>query len=459
MRPLISKRIGALSGRARVPGDKSISHRALMLGALSVGETRIHGLLEGEDVLATARALGALGAGIDRGKDGVWRVVGRGVGGLAAPETVLDFGNSGTGARLIMGILASHAATALITGDDSLRKRPMARVIEPLTRMGARFETRDGGRLPLALTGAAEPTPIEYTLDVASAQVKSAILLAALNTPGISTVVEPNATRDHTERMLRHFGADIECRDREDGGCEIALTGCPELTAREIEVPGDPSSAAFPVVAALIARNSHLTLTGVGVNPLRMGLYRTLEEMGADISFGATRQVSGEPVADITVRAGALNGIEVPAERAPSMIDEYPILAVAAAAAKGRTVLKGLGELRVKESDRLAAIADGLAGCGVEVEAGEDSLAIEGAGGAPKGTPKGSGRLVETRSDHRIAMAFLALGTGAEQPVAIDDGAMIETSFPGFAAFMNGLGADIGPLDGVTGSPSATPVA
>ena len=458
MRPLVSKRVGALSGRAHVPGDKSISHRALMLGALSVGQTTIRGLLEGEDVLATARALGALGADIVAGEDGVWRVVGCGVGGLAEPETVLDFANSGTGARLVMGILASHPMTALITGDASLRARPMARVIEPLSRMGARFESRDGGRLPLALTGTAEPTPIEYTLEVASAQVKSAILLAALNTPGKSTVVEPNATRDHTERMLRHFGADIECRDSEQGGCEIALLGCPELTAREIEVPGDPSSAAFPIVAALIAPDSNVTFSNVGVNPLRMGLYRTLEEMGADISFGATRQVSGEPVADITVRAGHLEGVDVPAGRAPSMIDEYPILAVAAAAAKGRTVLNGLGELRVKESDRLGAIADGLARCGVEVEAGEDSLAISGAGGPPKG-PSDPGRVVETRRDHRIAMAFLALGAASERPVAIDDGAMIETSFPGFAALMNGLGADIGPADGAAGSPSGSPAA
>lgn len=458
MRPLVSKRIGALSGQARVPGDKSISHRALMLGALAVGQTTIRGLLEGEDVLATARALGALGANIVHDENGVWRVGGRGVGGLAEPEKILDFGNSGTGARLIMGILASHALTALITGDDSLCARPMLRVIEPLTRMGARFQTRDGGRLPLALTGTAEPTPIECTLEVASAQVKSAILLAALNTPGKSIVVEPNATRDHTERMLRHFGAEIDCRDTENGGREITLTGCPELTARKIEVPGDPSSAAFPVVAALITPDSNVTITGVGVNPLRIGLYRTLEEMGADISFAAARQDSGEPVADITVRAGALHGVEVPAERAPSMIDEYPILAVAAAAAKGRTVLNGLGELRVKESDRLAAIADGLDRCGVEVEAGEDSLTIVGAAGPPKG-PSDSGRLVETRSDHRIAMAFLAFGAGAERPVTIDDSTMIETSFPNFATLMNGLGADIGPADGAAGSQSGSPVA
>ncbi len=443
MRPLTSNRAEALSGETRPPGDKSISHRALMLGAVAAGESVVHGLLEGEDILATAAALRALGAGIERGENGAWYIEGRGVGGLHEPEGVLDLGNSGTGARLLMGLVASHPMQALFTGDASLRTRPMQRVIGPLSDMGATFVAREGGRLPLALVGTADPVPLDIRLEVASAQVKSAILLAALNTPGKTIIREPRPTRDHTERMLADFGAEIVCEGGGDGGT-IALAGCPELVGQEIRVPGDPSSAAFPAVAALIVPGSKVRLKGVGTNPLRTGLYRSLEEMGAEISFDAVEQAGGEPAADISVRAGPLKGVEVPADRAPAMIDEYPILAVAAACAEGRTVFNGIGELRVKESDRLAAIADGLSQCGVEVEAGDDTLVIHGTGAPPAGPPDGA-PAIETRRDHRIAMAFLVLGMVTDRPVSVDDGATIETSFPGFAALMNELGADIGP--------------
>jgi 3-phosphoshikimate 1-carboxyvinyltransferase len=434
---LISNPAGALSGRAQVPGDKSISHRALMLGALAVGETEITGLLAGEDVLRTATAMRALGAEVVR--DGaLWRVWGTGVGGLAEPDEVLDMGNAGTGARLLLGMLASHPLTALVTGDASLRSRPMARVTGPLERMGARFVGREGGRLPLAVTGTGEALPIRYALPVASAQVKSAILLAGLNAPGKTIVEEPVPTRDHSERMLRHFGAELEI-EAANGGRIIALAGQPELTGRPVGVPGDPSSAAFAVVAALIRPGSAVTLANVGVNPLRTGLFETLREMGADIAFENPHQAGGEPVADLVVRAGPLSGVEVPAERAPSMIDEYPILAVAASVARGRTVMHGLGELRVKESDRLSAVAEGLAACGISVRVEGDSLEVEGLGGRP---PQG-GVTIATRLDHRIAMSFLVLGTATREAVAIDDGAPIDTSFPGFVPLMNGLGAAI----------------
>ncbi len=447
MKPLISNPADAVRGAARPPGDKSISHRALMVGAVAVGETVIEGLLDAEDVRATAAALGALGVAIGRGPAaGEWRVAGRGVGGLVEPENVLDLGNSGTGARLLLGLLASHPFKSIITGDASLRERPMARVIEPLERMGASAQARAGGRLPIALTGALDPTPISWRLDVPSAQVKSAILLAGLNTGGITTVFEPRPSRDHSEIMLRHFGAEITSEPREGGGVEIALAGQPEIEARHVAVPGDPSAAAFPAVAALLAPDSEIRLDGVGVNPLRMGLYRTLEAMGAEISYAERAAAGGEPVADISVRSGTLEGVTVPAERAPTMIDEYPILAVAAAAARGKTVFEGVGELRVKESDRLAAVAEGLARCGVEVEAAEDSLVIHGRGGPPPGPE--AGVVIETRRDHRIAMAFLVMGLTARAPVAIDDGSMIETSFPDFAGFMNRLGADIGRAKG-----------
>jgi 3-phosphoshikimate 1-carboxyvinyltransferase len=421
-----------------VPGDKSISHRALILGALAVGRTRIHNLLEGDDVLRTAAALRALGASIERERAGAWDIHGVGVGGLAEPAEVLDLGNSGTGARLLMGVVATHPFTTFFSGDDSLRRRPMARVIEPLTLTGARFVARDGGRLPLAIVGAAAPMPIAYTLPVPSAQVKSAALLAGLNAPGETTVIESIATRDHTENLLRHFGAAIDVAPTETGARRITLIGQPELTGTDLTVPSDPSSAAFPVVAALICPGSAITVEGVGVNPLRAGLYRTLAEMGARLTWINERVAGGERVADIKVDASDLHGVEVPAERAPSMIDEYPVLAVAAAFAKGRTVMHGLGELRVKESDRLTAIAEGLRKCGVVVAVAGDTLTIDGKGSAPKG-----GAQIATRLDHRIAMAFLVLGGAARKPVRIDDGETMATSFPGFVKLLNRLGARI----------------
>jgi 3-phosphoshikimate 1-carboxyvinyltransferase len=436
--PLMSLRSGVLEGDVRVPGDKSISHRALILGAIAVGETAINGLLESDDVMCTKAALGALGAGIGRGDDGVYRVQGVGVGGLAAPETVLDMGNSGTGARLLIGLVASHPFTCHFTGDASLRARPMGRVATPLKRMGARFIAADEMRLPLALIGTEMPVPITYRLPVASAQVKSAILFAGLNTPGVTTVIEPAPTRDHSEIMLRHFGAEVAVTETNEGGRVITLAGQPEISGREISVPGDPSSAAFPTVAALLVPGSEVVLRGVGINPLRAGIYETLREMGADIDYRNRRLLAGEPVADIAVKASALRGIDVPPERAPAMIDEYPVLAVAAAGAEGTTRLNGLGELRVKESDRLSAIAEGLAASGVKVEEGEDSLIIQGAGGAAPG-----GGRIKSQLDHRIAMAFLVLGMVAKEPVHIDDASVIDTSFPGFAELMNGLGAEI----------------
>jgi 3-phosphoshikimate 1-carboxyvinyltransferase len=435
--PLVSTAARPLAGRCRVPGDKSISHRALILGALSVGRTRVSGLLEGEDVLRTAAALGALGAGVERGDDGVWTVTGVGIGGLGEPDDVLDLGNSGTGARLLMGTVASHPFTSVFTGDASLRKRPMGRVAEPLGKIGARFVGRDGGRLPLAVVGAENPMPISYRLPVPSAQVKSAVLLAGLNAPGETVVEEPLPTRDHSERLLRHFGADVLVEPLNDGGRRIRVKGQPELAAADLIVPGDPSAAAFLAVAALIVPGSEIVIEGVGVNPLRGGLYTTLREMGADIAFADERVEGGEPVADLVVRAGRLKAVAVPAERAPSMIDEYPILAVAAAFAEGQTVMHGLAELRVKESDRLAAIAQGLASCGAQVTVAGDTLAVQGNG------PPAGGGAIATRLDHRIAMAFLVLGMAAQKPVRIDDGATIATSFPGFAALMNRLGAAI----------------
>ena len=437
MQPLQSPPTGALSGVARVPGDKSISHRSLMLGTLAVGETVIEGLLEGEDVLRTAAAMRALGASAVRQDDGTWRVHGRGIGGLQEPADVLDLGNAGTGARLLLGLLAPHRLTAFLTGDASLRGRPMARVAKPLQEIGARIVARDGCRLPLAITGAAEPVPISYRLPVASAQVKSAVLLAGLNTPGETTVIEPEPTRDHTELMLRHFGVDVRVEMTSEGR-RTTIVGQPEITVRRIAVPADPSSAAFPLVAALLLPGSDVTLSNVGINPHRIGLIETLREMGGDIAFTNQRQAAGEPVADIRVRSSPLSGVTVRAARAPSMIDEYPVLAVAAACAGGTTVMQGLGELRVKESDRLAAMAKGLRACGVSVEDGPDSLTVRAGNGRPRG-----GGEIATNLDHRIAMAFLVMGMVAERPVAIDDGEPIETSFPGFAALMNGLGAQI----------------
>ncbi|MCY4319929.1 MAG: 3-phosphoshikimate 1-carboxyvinyltransferase [Alphaproteobacteria bacterium] len=426
----ISHPCGALAGKARAPGDKSVSHRALMLAGVAVGETRIDKLLEGEDVLATAAALRALGVEIERIEPGCWRVHGRGVGGLTEPEDVLDMGNSGTAARLLLGLLATHKLTATLTGDASLRSRPMRRVSEPLSRFGAAFHGRTGGQLPLTVVGADVPVPIRYELPVASAQVKSAVLLAGLNTPGETVVVEPMPTRDHTERMLRHFGA---CVQQEEGGV-VRLTGEPELTARPISVPGDISSAAFPLVAAAILPDSCVTVTGVGLNPGRIGLLETLREMGAALAVANERVEGGEPVGDITVTWSPLAAVDVPPERVPGMIDEFPILAVAATFAEGTTRMSGLGELRVKESDRLGVMAAGLAACGVEVRESADTLEVDG------GRPRG-GVQIESRLDHRIAMAFMVLGMGAREAVQIDDITPVATSFPNFVGLMNGLGA------------------
>jgi len=435
---LIARRpSGPLAGRIAVPGDKSISHRALMFGALAVGETRIRGLLEGEDVLRTAAAMRALGAEVIRDGDGAWRVAGRGLGGLTEPRDVLDMGNSGTAARLLCGILASHPLFAVMTGDESLRRRPMRRVTDPLAACGARFASREGGRLPLAIGGARDALPLDYRVPVPSAQVKSAVLLAGLNARGVTRVEEPEATRDHSENMLRHFGAAVRV-EAAGAGRVIELTGQPELVAADVTVPGDPSSAAFPLVAALLVPGSEVRVSGVGLNPLRAGLFATLAEMGADLSVANRREAGGEPVGDLTARHGALRGVDVPAERAPSMIDEYPILAVAAACAAGATRMRGLKELRVKESDRLAATAALLAACGARAEIDGDDLVVHGTGRPPSG-----GRRVATHMDHRIAMSALVLGLAAEAPVAVDDSRFIDTSFPGFANLMRGLGADL----------------
>ncbi len=432
--PLTSHRPQAgLSGTVRVPGDKSISHRALMFGALAMGETRITGLLEGEDVLRTAAAMRSLGAEVLRDGPGAWRVAGRGVGGLREPDDVLDMGNSGTAARLIAGILASHPFFSVLTGDASLRGRPMRRVTEPLTACGARFQGRDGGRLPLAIQGATDPLPLDYVLPVASAQVKSAVLLCGLNAPGITRVEERAATRDHSENMLRHFGADVSV-EVVGAGRIIRLVGQPHLRAADVAVPGDPSSAAFPIVGALLVPGSDIRIEGVGLNPLRTGLFATLREMGAELRVDCERVEGGEPVGDLVVRHSALRGVDVPADRAPSMIDEYPVLAVAAASARGTTRMRGLHELRVKESDRLAATAALLAANGVRVELEGDDLIVHGTGASPPG-----GGMVATHMDHRLAMSALVLGLASEHPVAVDDAAFIDTSFPGFAALLNGL--------------------
>jgi 3-phosphoshikimate 1-carboxyvinyltransferase len=426
-----------LSGTVRVPGDKSVSHRSLMFGALAVGRTEIDGLLEGEDVLATAAAMRALGAGVERVGDRRWRVDGVGIGGLSEPADVIDVGNSGTAARLLLGILATHDLTAFVTGDGSLRTRPMNRVIDPLSRFGARFTTREGGRLPLAIIGARDPVPQVYRLPVPSAQVKSAVLLAGLNTPGETSVIEPEVTRDHTERMLGHFGATVRVEPHEGGGKIITVIGQPELVAAPISVPGDPSSAAFPLVAALLVPGSEVTLTGVGVNPSRTGLLDCLAEMGADITKLNQRVEGGEPVADLRIRAGVLKGADIPPERAPTMIDEYPVLAMAAACAQGRTRMRGLAELRVKESDRLTGTAEGLAACGATVTIEGDDLIVEGTGKPPQG-----GATIQSRLDHRMAMAFLVLGLATRDPVALDDARTIASSFPDFAPLMRTLGAE-----------------
>jgi 3-phosphoshikimate 1-carboxyvinyltransferase len=436
--PMTARSAGPLTGRLRVPGDKSISHRALILGALAVGKSRISGLLEGEDVLNTGKAMSALGARVERHRDGIWEIFGVGVGGFREPAAALDFGNSGTGCRLVMGAVAGCPIVASFDGDASLRKRPMKRILDPVALIGARaVAMADGGRLPLTLAGARDPIPIVYRTPVASAQIKSAVLLAGLAAPGATTVIETEASRDHTELMLRHFGAQLVSEPDGPHGRRITLQGQPELAAAPVVVPADPSSAAFPMVAALIVPGSDVILTGVMTNPLRTGLITILREMGASIETLETRSDAGESMADFRVRASALHGVEVPAARAPSMIDEYPVLAVAAAFAEGTTVMRGLHELRVKESDRLAATADMLRQNGVAVEIAGDDLIVHGKGRVP------GGGLVATHMDHRLAMSALVMGIGAAAPVRVDDAGFIATSFPGFADLMRALGADI----------------
>ena len=436
VRPMQARRSPALKGTARVPGDKSISHRALIFGLLTVGETRVTGLLEGEDVLRTADAARALGARVERLGGGEWRVRGVGVGSLLQPRDTLDFGNAGTGSRLMMGVVGGHAVTARFDGDASLRNRPMRRILDPLEKIGARaVEMRDGGRLPILLEGARDAIPITYETPVPSAQIKSAVLLAGLNAPGITTVIEAEASRDHTEKLLAWFGADIAVERFGRAGRKIMLHGQPELRPRPIVVPADPSSAAFPMVAALIVPGSDVTLEAVMMNPLRTGLLTTLLEMGANIEVLGEREEGGEVVADLRVRHSALNGVDVPASRAPSMIDEYPVLAVAAAFASGTTKMRGLHELRVKESDRLQAVAAGLAQAEIAHDIIGDDLLVHGRGRPPQG-----GGTVKTHMDHRIAMAFLVLGLASEKPVAVDDSSFIATSFPDFTAMIQRLG-------------------
>jgi 3-phosphoshikimate 1-carboxyvinyltransferase len=431
---LTSHRAAPLAGTIRVPGDKSISHRALMFAGLAIGQTRIEGLLEGEDVLRTAAAMRALGAEVARDASGQWRVTGAGLGGLREPDDVLDMGNSGTAARLLCGILASHPIFSVMTGDASLRRRPMARVMTPLCQTGARFTARQGDRLPLAIVGAADALPLEHRMSVASAQVKSAILLAGLNARGTTRVEEPVPTRDHSENMLRHFGADVRVTD-DGAGKIIELGGQPTLRAANIKIPGDPSSAAFPIVAALTVPGSRIRIEGVGLNPLRTGLFTTLTEMGAVLTMTGARTEGGEPVGDMDIETAGLRAVDVPPGRAPSMIDEYPVLAVACAHAAGTSRLRGLAELRVKESDRLAATAALLRANFIGVAIEGDDLVIDGAGGPPRG-----GGTVATHMDHRLAMSALVLGAAARDPVTVDEVAFIDTSFPGFVALMTGLG-------------------
>lgn len=432
-RPLAATRSGPLRGRLRVPGDKSISHRALIFGALATGVTRITGLLEAEDVVNTAHAVTALGAPATK-ENGVWSVKGRGVGGLSQPAAPLDFGNSGTGTRLMMGVVAGHPITVAMRGDASLSRRPMRRVLGPLKQMGLEVVEEGKETLPLTLRGTASLMPIEYVLPVPSAQVKSAILIAGLAAPGATTVVEKEPTRDHTERMLRYFGADVRC-EQKDGLTRITVKGDAELAGRDVVVPGDPSSAAFLICAALLVPGSDVTVEGVLVNETRTGLYTTLREMGADIDFLDEREEGGEPIADIRARHSTLKGVAVPAHRAPSMIDEYPVLAAVAGFATGDTRMDGLAELKVKESDRLAATAAGLAANGVRASVEGDTLIVHGTGKV-----KGGGR-VATHLDHRIAMAFLTMGLASDEPVTVDDTTMIATSFPEFRGLMEQLGA------------------
>ena len=437
--PALAARSGPLRGRLKPPGDKSMSHRAFLLGTLARGVTQARGVLEGEDVLRTARACAALGAGVERLGEGRWRIEGAGLGALTAPRAVLDFGNAGTGSRLMMGVVAGHAIEATFDGDASLRKRPMRRILDPLERMGAYVVSQaEGGRCPITLRGTAEPIPIDYETPVASAQIKSAILFAGLNSPGRITVREKEASRDHTEKMLAHFGADLTVQPWGEDGRVVTLTGRPRLTPSTVAVHADPSSAAFAMVAALIVPGSDVVIEGVMTNPLRTGLLTTLQEMGAGIEILDRRIEGGEEVADLRVRSAQLTGVDVPAARAPSMIDEYPILAVAAAFARGTTSMRGLQELRVKESDRLAAVAAGLAAGGVAHAIEGDDLIVEGGEGAVRG-----GGEVATHLDHRIAMSFLVMGLASGQPMKVDDERMIATSYPAFRADMARLGAQI----------------
>ena len=437
--PALSRRSRALSGQVRVPGDKSISHRSLMFGGLASGETRITGLLEGEDVLRTAEAMKAMGALIER-RDGTWIIQGVGNGCLLEPEAPFDFGNAGTGSRLTMGLVGTYDMTTRFIGDASLSKRPMARVLDPLRQMGTQvLEAASGDRMPITLRGPKHAAPITYRVPMASAQVKSAVLLAGLNAPGVTTVIEPVMTRDHTEKMLAGFGAEIEIEVDAEGARHIRIQGQGRLAGQEIAVPGDPSSAAFPLVAALIVPGSEIVIENVLMNPTRSGLILTLQEMGADIELLNRRSAGGEEVADLRVRSSNLTGVTVPAERAPFMIDEYPVLAVAASFAEGETLMLGIEELRVKESDRLTAVAEGLKANGVDCTEGKDTLAVRG---RPDGKGFGGGT-VATYLDHRIAMAFLVLGLATDEPVAIDDQSMIATSFPEFMDLMTGLGAEI----------------
>ena len=435
--PMTSHRAAPLTGRAEVPGDKSISHRSLILGAMAVGETKISGLLEGDDVLDTAKAMQAFGAEVINHGGGNWSVHGVGVGGFAEPDQVIDCGNSGTGVRLIMGCMATSPITVTFTGDASLNGRPMARVTDPLALFGTKAYGRSGGRLPMTIVGASEPTPVRYVVPVPSAQVKSAVLLAGLNAPGQTVVIEKEATRDHSERMLAGFGAEITVEETDEGRV-ITLTGQPELKPQVIAVPRDPSSAAFPVCAALITPGSDVLVPGIGLNPTRAGLFYTLQDMGADLTFENMREEGGEPVADLRAKYSPnMQGIEVPPERAASMIDEYPVLSVVASFATGKTMMAGVKELRVKESDRIDAMARGLRANGVTVDEGDDWWSVDGLG--PDGVPGGA--TCGSFLDHRIAMSFMVMGMGAQNPVSVDDGNPITTSFPIFEPLMTGLGA------------------
>ena len=436
MRALSSK---SLKGIVSIPGDKSISHRSLILGALAIGQTKITGLLEGQDVLDTARAMVAFGAQVKKNEGGEWCVDGVGVGGFAEPSTVVDCGNSGTGVRLVMGAMATTPINATFTGDHSLNSRPMERVIDPLRKFGAASFGRSKGRLPMTMVGARSPIPIQYTLPVPSAQVKSAVLLAGLNVPGDTIIIEKEMTRDHTERMLSSFGADLKVEDIPNGR-SITVSGYSELKSQNICVPSDPSSAAFPICAAVIVEGSEIIVPNITLNETRAGLYKTLIEMGANLSFENEREESGEPVVDIRACFSPnLKGIEVPPERAASMIDEYPILSVVAANASGKTTMRGVKELRVKESDRIDAMAKGLRANGVSVEEGEDWWAVNGNG---VGTVEG-GSMCQTFLDHRIAMSFLILGLSSQKTIEIDDCLPIKTSFPNFVELMREIGANL----------------